>query len=170
MTRFLTTALVAAAFVVGSTGPALASMPGEAMSPAEVVAIDRSQDGNVVIVEGEAIGEHLRARGGGRWINILGDEVGLGIWVTEQMAEGIEYFGDHRHDGDIVRVVGVVNIACDEHAGEFDVHAESLAVIASGGPREMEIVPIKGFIGAAGMVIALLLWRLYRQRRDRRML
>jgi hypothetical protein len=169
MMRYLTIVVVAAFLSVG-VAAAYASETGEAMSPAEVVAIDRALDGSVVIVEGEAIGEHLRARGGGRWVNILGDEVGLGIWVTDAMAEGIEYFGDHRHDGDIVRVVGVVNIACDEHAGEFDVHAESFTTIAPGGPREMEIQPVKGLVGAAGMVVAFFLWQLYRRRRERRML
>jgi hypothetical protein len=169
MMRYLTIVVVAAFLSVG-VAAASASETGEAMSPAEVVAIDRALDGSVVIVEGEAIGEHLRARGGGRWVNILGDEVGLGIWVTEEMAEGIQYFGDHRNDGDIVRVVGVVNIACDEHAGEFDVHAESFTTIASGGPREMEIQPVKGLVGAAGMVVAFFLWQLYRRRRERRML
>lgn len=170
MMRFLTAFLMAATFLAAGAGTALASPPGEAMSPADVVAIDRAQDGSVVIVEGEAIGEHLRARGGGRWVNILGEGVGLGIWVTDEMAEGIEYFGDHRHDGDIVRVVGIVNVACDQHAGEFDVHAESFSTIAVGGPREMEIQPIKGIVGGAGIVVAFFLWRLYRQRRERRML
>ena len=174
MTRLLPRALklLSSAAILSAlfAAPAAGSAWGEAMSPADVVAIDRSQDGNVVIVEGEAIGEHLRARGGGRWVNILGDDVGLGIWVTDVMAEGIEYFGDHRHDGDILRVVGTVNIACDQHGGEFDVHAESLTVIASGGVREQEIEPLKGIIGVAGMAVAFLLWRLYRQRRDRRML
>lgn len=143
---------------------------GPVMSPAEVVEIDRAEDGSVIVVEGEAIGEHLRARGGGRWVNILGDDVGLGIWVTEEMAEGIEYFGDHRNDGDIVRVVGTVNVACDVHDGEFDVHAQSFAVVSTGGPREQEIEPMKGVIGLAGMAIAFVLWRVYRQRRERRML
>lgn len=172
MTRVLAAALVAVVLI--GMGPlashAHAVSSGDAMSPAEVVAIDRAQDGNVVIVEGEVIGEHLRARGGGRWLNILGDEVGLGIWVTNEMAESIEYFGDHRHDGDTVRVVGVVNIACEQHAGEFDVHAESLAVIEPGGPREMQVEPVKGVVGAAGIALALVLWRLYRHRRERRML
>ncbi|MBW6467646.1 MAG: hypothetical protein K0B85_00570 [Coriobacteriia bacterium] len=170
MMRFLMALALTVAFAASGSGMAHAGLSGDAMSPAEVVAIDRARDGSVIVVEGEAIGEHLRARGGGRWVNILGDETGLGIWVTDAMAEGIEYFGDHRHDGDIVRVVGVVNIACDQHAGEFDVHAESLATIAVGGPREMEIQPIKGVVGAAGMVLAFLLWRYYRQRRERRML
>lgn len=149
---------------------AAAETAGGAMSPADVVNIDRAQDGRVVTVEGEAIGEHLRAAGGGRWVNIIGEGVGLGIWVSDEMAERIENFGGYRRNGDVVRVVGVVNIACEEHAGEFDVHADTLVVVSRGGPRETEIDPVRGVAGAAGIVVALLLWQLYRHRRERRML
>jgi hypothetical protein len=34
----------------------------------------------------------------------------------------------------------------------------------------MEIQPVKGLVGAAGMVVAFFLWQLYRRRRERRML
>ena len=50
---------------------------GPVLSPAEVVDIDRFLDGEVIGVEGEAVGEALRAMGGGWWVNLLGDEVGL---------------------------------------------------------------------------------------------
>ena len=156
---------------------ALLAIPGVAsalessvMSPADVVEIDRARDGGRVTVEGEAVGEHLRAMGGGRWVNILGDETGLGIWVTDEMAEEITYFGDYKNDGDILRFTGTVNIACTEHGGEFDVHATSMRVIEVGAPREHEVQPIKGVIGFAGIVVAAFLWRLYGRRRDRRML
>lgn len=169
MRRLLLSAVLLLLFTGVVVSPAF-GFTGPTLSPAEVVEIDRAADGSVIVVEGEAIGEHLRARGGGRWVNILGDDVGLGIWVTEEMAESIEYFGDHRNDGDIVRVVGTLNVACDVHDGEFDVHAQSFAVISRGGPREQEIEPIKGVVGVAGMGIAFVLWRTYRQRRERRML
>ncbi len=139
------------------------------MSPAEVVAIDRARDGSVITVEGEAIGEDLRAYGGGRWVNILGDEVGLGIWMSEEMAGEIENFGDYRHSGDVIRVTGVVNIACDEHAGEFDVHARGLTVVSRGEPREVKVEPLKGIVGLAGIALAFFLWRSYLRRRERGM-
>lgn len=145
--------------------PAFASS-GNVMSPAEVVAIDRARDGSVITVEGEAIGEDLRALGGGRWVNILGDGVGLGIWMPEEMAEKIEYFADYRHSGDVIRVTGVVNIACDEHNGEFDVHARELTVVSRGKPREVTVEPIKGVVGLAGIALAFFLWRSYVWRRE----
>ncbi|MBS3956018.1 MAG: hypothetical protein KGZ40_00580 [Clostridiales bacterium] len=164
-------AFVAALATLGSVQSALATTMFDApLSPAEVVEIDRALDGHEIVVEGEAIGEHLRAMGGGRWVNILGDEVGLGIWVTDEMAARIEHFGDYRHTGDIVRVTGIVNIACEEHGGEFDVHATSLEIISRGEPRPQDIEPMKGVIGGVGLVFAYGLWWLYRMRRDRRMI
>ncbi len=163
--------LIAAATVLALAMPALAlALTGPVMSPAEVVDIDRARDGRVVTVEGEAIGEHLRAVGGGRWVNVLGDGVGLGVWVTDEMAAEIEYFGDYRHNGDVVRFTGPVNISCEEHGGEFDVHAQSMEIIAVGGPREHEVDLRKGLVGIAGIAVAAVLWVLYGRRRDRRML
>ncbi len=169
MRRVFGIAALAVGLLASAVSPALAFRDG-VMSPAEVIAIDRDRDGSVITVEGEAVGEHLRAAGGGRWVNILGDEVGLGIWVTEEMAESIEYFGDYRYDGDIVRVTGVVNVACEQHGGEFDVHAQKLEIISRGGPRPVEVRPVKGIVGAVGLVLAFGLWRLYIHRRERRML
>ena len=168
--RLRAVAAAIALCLLGPTHLAIASSTADVMSPQDVVTIDRDLDGSIVTVEGEVVGEHLRAAGGGRWVNIVGEGVGLGIWVTEEMAERIENFGGYRRTGDTVRVVGVVNIACEQHAGEFDVHAESFEIVSRGGPRETEIDLVRGAVGVAGMAVALVLWHLYRRRRERRML
>lgn len=170
MRRFPAVVALSLVLLACGAGPLLAQFADAPLSPAEVVEIDRALDGTVVTVEGEAIGEHLRALGGGRWVNLLGDEVGLGIWVTDEMAAQIENFGDYRQNGDTVRVVGTVNVACVRHGGEFDVHADSLQIIARGEARPVGIQPLKGVGGIAGLMVAFSLWRLYRRRRDRRMI
>ncbi len=169
MRRVVSIAFLACMLLGAGAPAAVAQFATAPMSPAEVVVIDRVRDGTMITVEGEAIGEHLRAMGGGRWVNILGDDVGLGIWVTDEMAEQIEYFGDYRYDGDIVRVTGILNVACEQHGGEFDVHARSLEIVERGGPREHDIEPLRGVVGIAGLGIAFVLWRLYVKRRDRRL-
>ncbi|MDY0087135.1 MAG: hypothetical protein RBS78_01055 [Coriobacteriia bacterium] len=171
MTRWLLITLLAVLGLAVAVAPVSADTLEEVpLSPAEVVAIDRALDGTRVVVEGEAVGESLRARGGGRWVNILGEGVGLGIWVTDGMAEVVQHYGDYKNDGDTVRAVGTLHIACAQHAGEFDVHAERLEVIERGGPREMNVDLTKGFVGAAGLVLAFVLYRWYQRRRDHRML
>lgn len=163
-------AIAVTLFCVGPT-PVAAAMsglvlsPSETMSPAEVVEIDRARNGERITVEGEAVGEHLRAIGGGRYVNVLGGDVGLGVWMTDEMAARIGSFGDYRHTGDIVRVTGQVNIACEQHAGEFDVHAETLTIVSPGEPRHHDAQPMLGVAGAVGIVLAYLFWRGYVWRR-----
>ena len=169
MRRIVTIVILVSALLSASAASAFAQLVTAPMSPAEVVVIDRVHDGTMITVQGEAIGEHLRAMGGGRWVNILGDEVGLGIWVTDEMAAEIEYFGDYRHDGDVVRVTGILNVACEQHGGEFDVHARDFEIVERGGVRQHEVQPVKGLIGVAGLAAAFGLWRLYVKRRDRRL-
>jgi len=168
MRRACATAFLVVALLASGTTP-LFAFSNSVMSPAEVIAIDRDRDGTRVTVEGEAVGESLRAVGGGRWVNILGDEVGLGIWMTDEMAEKIEHFGDYRYDGDIVRVTGIVNVACEEHGGEFDVHATEVMVVDRGQPRDTPVRPWRGVVGFVGICVALVLAQVYRGRRERRM-
>lgn len=150
--------------------PAVASLPVGVMTPAEVITIDRALDGSTIKTQGEAIGERLRAQGGGFWINILYEGSAIGIWVPVELAEAVNIFGDYHQNGDVVRVTGVVNVACDTHGGEFDVHASSIAVVEPGGPRDNPVQVWKGVIGLAGLVVAFLVWRTHRQRRERRMI
>ena len=158
--------LVSAALLTLWAVPAgAASSPGEALSPAQVVEFDRAFDGAVITVEGEAVGESLRATGGGRWVNVYGDEVGLGIWMTDSMAEEIEHFGDYHHDGDTIRIVGTLSFACEQHGGEFDVHAQSMEVLSTGQPRSHEVRFERAILGLGGAMMAAVLWRVYRTRR-----
>ncbi|MBE0417093.1 MAG: hypothetical protein IBX63_04965 [Coriobacteriia bacterium] len=150
--------------------PAVASLPEGVRTPAEVVAIDRVLDGSTVKTQGEAIGERIRAQGGGWWVNILYEGSALGIWVPEELAEVVEVYGNYHQNGDVVRVTGVVNVACNTHSGEFDVHASSIAVIEPGGPRDNPVQFWKGALGLGSLFVALILWRTHRERRERRML
>jgi hypothetical protein len=136
-------------------------------SPAEVVDIDRELDGSTIVVEGEAVGDVLRTMGGGSWVNVLGDEVGLGVWFSDdEMVEQIEYLGNFHQDGDMVQVTGVVNVTCPQHGGEFDLHAEELEILESGQPREQEPVYELAIVGAVGVVIGGALLFRYRSVRD----
>lgn len=164
----------AALFVIVAPAPAAppasAAPPTGVLTPAQVVEIDRALDGSVIELQGEAIGESLRAHGGGRWINLLGDGTAIGVWMTEERASTVRLFGDHLTNGDVVRVTGVVNISCEQHGGEFDVHASSVDVLERGGPRDNPVQPWKGVVGLGGLLLAFGLWRAHRARRDRRLL
>lgn len=157
--RILLAAVSTMAIILLMT-PAVALADETVLSPAQVVELDPSLDGTTVVVEGEAVGDVLRALGGGSWVNILGDEVGLGIWMTADMVERIEHLGHYKHSGDLIRVTGTLNRTCEEHGGEFDVHAEEMEILAPGEPLTHHIRPREGTMGVVGFIIgSFLLFR-----------
>lgn len=147
--------------------PATAAAAPDTLSPAEVIVLDRELDGTFIELEGEAIGEALHADATHEWVNVLGDGMAIGVYVPRELADLIGTFGDHRHDGDIVRVSGTVNVACDEHAGEFDVHAETFEIISRGEVRETPIQPWKAIVGMLGIAFFFAEWRFYGHLKER---
>jgi hypothetical protein len=120
-------------------------------------------DGETIVIEGEAVGDVLRTVGGGKWVNVLGDEVGLGVWMDEDQVAQIEHLGDYQHSGDRIRVSGGLNTQCAQHGGEFDLHAESVVVVEPGQPLEHEPRIEYALVGLAGMAIGGALYARYRR-------
>jgi hypothetical protein len=138
------------------------------LTPAELVVIDREMDGARVEIIGEAIGEDLHADADHRWVNLLGGGTAVGVWLTNTDASRIGRFGDYRATGETLKVTGIVNVACDAHGGEFDVHAEKVERIAPGVPTPHPVEPWKGFVALAGLALAGFEMRLFRRLKDRR--
>ncbi|MDP2183575.1 MAG: hypothetical protein Q8K99_13545 [Actinomycetota bacterium] len=166
-TRFLFAILVFSG-VLSVTTPLAVAADANAMSPAQLIAIDRALDGTPVTIEGEAIGESLRAGADHRWVNVLGGGVGVGVWLTNEQAETVGVYGDHVHTGDIVRVRGTVNVSCITHGGEFDVHADSIELLEPGFRRTHEPQLWKLPVGLVGLLLGLVEYRLWRVLRERR--
>lgn len=107
----------------------------------------KEYDGMTVTFTGEAIGEAM-VRGDHAWIHLNddayyeknieegaslgGQNSGMPVWVSADLAAKIQVFGDYKHEGDVVRVTGVFHDACAEHGGDTDIHAESLDVVRPG--------------------------------------
>ncbi len=162
MRRPTFTALVSLALIVVFPVLAIALPADGAYSPAEVVEFDPSRDGSVIVVDGEAVGDVLRAQGGGSWVNILGEEVGLGIWMIAEMVEEIEHLGHYKHSGDVIRVTGTLNRTCETHGGEFDVHAHDVQILSVGEPVTHPLRLGRGITGIVGLLLALGMWLRYR--------
>ena len=104
-------------------------------------------DGRTVTFVGEAVGEAM-ARGDEVWLHLNDDayvagtieqgaplggyNTGQAVVATAQAAAAVTVFGDHRHHGDIVEVIGVFNAACPEHGGDMDLHVRTLRVLQPG--------------------------------------
>lgn len=90
-------------------------------------------DGQDVSMQGEAIGEVLE-RGGYAWVNVSDGGNAIGLWMTLEDADKIEYFGDYKNSGDVIHVTGVFSRNCPQHGGDIDIHCAKVEIITSGHP------------------------------------
>jgi len=130
-------------------------------------------NGRIVAFKGEAIGESM-VRGKMAWLHLNDDAYmeknieegavlggyngGHAVWVSAELAKKIRFFGDFKHDGDIVRVTGVFHAVCRDHGGDMDIHASSLEIIRPGYPVPHAVNLQRGMIAALLFVAAALLY------------
>jgi len=130
-------------------------------------------DGVEVDFTGEVIGEAM-VRGDMAWLHINDDayyvrnveegaelggyNAGMAVWLPADNAAAIMHFGDYKHEGDIVTIVGTFNAACAEHGGDMDIHARELTVVKAGHVVVDQIRPEKVIVA---VVLALLVVALY---------
>lgn len=165
MTRHLVTACLAFVLAaVPARGVALEA-PVETSGPA-LTSMSEVADGTVVAFEGELISEVLAGGDGHVWINVLSKGTGIGVWMPRELASDLEVFGDWSHTGDIVRVTGVLNEACDRHGGDLDVHASSLELVARGTRHERPWAWWKALGGLGGAIVAYVGYRTMRRQED----
>ncbi len=164
MSRFV----VACVLLVAALSAAVPAWAG----PIEVTVPDLAgftppEDGERVVFEAEAIGEALRAPEERRWVNVLAKDAPIGVVMEEGQARSITHFGDYRRNGDTLRIVGIFNLACDEHGGDRDVHAESVETVRIGSLREHRVEWWKGVVGLVAGAAGLVGIRLSARRRRR---
>ena len=144
MRRFL----CALGVLIICAGQPVMAMAGE-VSSAELIEHPADWDGQVVVFTGEAVGEAM-VRGGEAWLHLNDDAYadgsiaagaepqgynsGMAIVADADDVAAISLFGDYRHQGDVVEVIGVFNAACPEHGGDMDIHATELRVVHEGAP------------------------------------
>jgi hypothetical protein len=141
-----------------------AALAQDELTASDVVRLSPEMDGEILTFSGETVGDVIRATTGGVWVNVLSGGTALGVWTTAEDAAVITTLGDHKHTGDAVRVTGTFNFACDLHAGDLDIHAQSIELVEPGGPR---VLPVEWWKVAAAGVLGLLaaaLGILYRRR------
>jgi hypothetical protein len=184
ITRCLAAVLLLGLLVVASGCRAAGTpepSPNKASST-ELIESMKEFDGTEVTFRGEAIGEAM-VRGDMAWIHINDDayyaknveegaelggyNTGMAVWLPAESVEGIEYFGDYKHEGDIVEVEGVFNAACAEHGGDTDIHATVLEVVEAGHKVVDPISPGKVLWAVALALIALALYLVNRYWQNR---
>ena len=130
-------------------------------------------NGKSISFKGEAIGEFM-VRGDMAWIHLNDDAYmeknieegallggynsGHAVWLSAELARQILFWGDFKHDGDIVKVSGTFHAACREHGGDMDIHAASMVVIRTGHPVRHHLnVQRAAYAAALFIIVAALI-------------
>lgn len=87
-------------------------------------------NGVAVTFRGEVIG--ILVRGDSAWVNVLDNGVAIGVWCSANDAKKVSVVGDYTHIGDTVEVTGAFHLACTEHGGDLDIHADNFTVLKQG--------------------------------------
>jgi hypothetical protein len=152
--------------------PAVPYEPGTQVGSLSLVENARAWDGLVISFTGEAIGEMMR-RGNMAWIHLNDDAYmwknieegaelggynsGQAVWVSAAEAKKIAFFGDYKHEGDVVAVTGAVHAACPEHGGDMDIHATALQIVRTGHPVDHVMNRRRVIIAVLLVIIVLVL-------------
>lgn len=172
---FVAVALLALAFTAGCIPQGTPEPSPNVPSSTELVEQPKEFDGSEVTFRGEVIGEAMK-RGEMAWLHVNDDayyvknveegaqlggyNTGMPVWLPAEEAEPITYFGDHKHEGDIVEVSGTFNAACPEHGGDMDIHANGLSVVDPGHAVVDPVSPAKlpwaiGLAALAGLLFVM---------------
>lgn len=113
-----------------------------------------------VTVQGEAIGETLE-RGEYAWININDTTNAIGIWVKKSDIGQIQFYGDYKHKGDIVKITGVFHRACLEHGGDVDIHCTDIEIVETGYNIKEKLSAYKIVTTASLILVASIIVSIY---------
>lgn len=108
---------------------------------ADLATADSYLDGQTVQVTGEAVGDAVRAEASGthRWVTLQaadGSFAQITVFMTSDAAERVDTFGAYGKTGTTLQVRGTFNLACSEHEGLTDLHANHVSVVEKGSVSE----------------------------------
>ena len=128
---------------------------------------DTYYDKQTVQVTGEGVGDRIAA-GDGRhcWLQLASpsDSSTVSVYLTNESADKVDTYGAYDRKGTSLQVRGTFNLACSDHDGASDLHAQVVTVTEKGKatPDEFDInafIPgmVTVMIGLAMMVVFYLL-------------
>lgn len=128
---------------------------------------DTYYDKQTVQVTGEVVGDRITA-GDGRhcWLQLASpsDSSTVSVYLTNESADKVDTYGTYGRKGTTLQVRGTFNLACPDHDGASDLHAQVVTVTEKGKatPDEFDINAffpgmVTVLIGLAMMVVFYLL-------------
>ena len=119
-------------------------------------------------VTGEVVGEAIAVTGDAdhAWIVLRDSDTGstVTVFVRRSDLRKIDTYGTYGTTGTTLRVRGMFNLACSQHEGESDVHAQVVNAV-SAGYEHKDVFNVEDFAPgvvalAVGIVLALVFWRM----------
>jgi len=156
------------------TFPGKDTPQGVEVNSASLVENANAWNGRVITFKGEVIGEAM-VRGKMVWIHLNDDAYmwknieeeakldgynsGHAVWISSDLAMGIRFFGDFKHEGDVVKIAGMFHAACPQHGGDMDIHASTLEIVRVGHSVHHVFNTSRAITAAVLLVLALVLYR-----------
>lgn len=110
----------------------------------EVATADSYMENQTVQVVGEVVGDRIYssdANDDSCWITLQSTEQTdsvISVYMTRDAAEAIDTFGAYGKRGTLLQVRGIFNLACRDHHGTSEIHADNVAVVQKG---KVEVIP-----------------------------
>lgn len=99
-----------------------------------------------VQVVGEVVGDRLKAEfdPGYCWIVLQSNEENyaeIPVFITEEFTELVDTYGSYGRKGTTLQTRGTFHLACPEHEGLTDLHADTVSVVEKGSITEQVLDP-----------------------------
>ncbi len=140
----------------------------------EIAAADSYMNGQTVQVRGEVVGDRINAEldPGHCWITLqalTASDNTVSVFMSKSLSDSIDVYGAYGRMGTTLQVRGTFNLACIDHEGLSDIHAEHASVVKKG--RIVQQAPDAGMfvlgvvLVLAGLALAFAFWRMRESRR-----
>lgn len=122
---------------------------------ADLSAADAYYDDQTVQVTGEVVGDWIKGDDERHcWITLADDNTANSVVVcmTTESASKIDSYGKYNVVGTTLQVRGTYHLACADHEGASDLHADVVTVVKA-GKSTSDVLEWKQFIPAALLVV-----------------
>jgi hypothetical protein len=127
----------------------------ETVASTELIENAREYDNTVIEFKGEVIGDVLK-RGSNVWVNISdADNSAIGVYMSADAAKKISVLGHYGTQGDIVLITGTFHMACADHGGDMDIHADQVQILSKGYVIESQIPEWLPYLAGGSILVAV---------------
>lgn len=124
-----------------------------------------------VQVTGEVVGDRLWAEfdPGYCWIVLQsndGSYAEVPVFMTEESTAQIDTYGAYGRKGTTLQVRGTFHLACPEHEGLTDLHADTISVVVKGSITERVLNPSSFIPGISLVVVGLIMLLVFHRMRE----